>query len=64
MVWVGVKARRWLDGRDVATAEWLETDPDGPPDDCARMAPLSDPPTLADKDCGSTFLFLCMRKMV
>ncbi|KAK8386331.1 hypothetical protein O3P69_010775 [Scylla paramamosain] len=60
-VWVGVKSRMWLDNRDVASGEWGPNDPNGAPDECARMLMENGKYTLADKGCSATFIFLCMR---
>lgn len=65
-MWVGVKARKWLSGRDVARNEWYIADPNGEPDDCAFLSVYykdsNRMPTLVDEDCEKRYSFLCMRK--
>ncbi|XP_071525291.1 C-type lectin domain family 17, member A-like [Panulirus ornatus] len=60
-VWVGVKARQWLNGRPVTMEEWGPRDPDGEEDDCARLFLEGSLHFLADTSCGRAFLFLCQR---
>lgn len=62
-VWVGVKARKWLDGRIVTQSEWNFGEPNGSPDICARMVSKS-PYILADTSCSNNLRFLCVRKVV
>lgn len=60
-VWVGVKARKWMDGRDVADDEWGPGEPNGADDDCARMILSNGKYKLADRGCSNTFVSLCMK---
>lgn len=61
---MGVKALKWLDGRDVTTEEWSDQDPDGALDDCARMSSRNGQYSVADRGCTNSFKFLCMRTPV
>uniref|UniRef100_A0A0P4VXP1 C-type lectin domain-containing protein n=1 Tax=Scylla olivacea TaxID=85551 RepID=A0A0P4VXP1_SCYOL len=60
-IWVGVKGRKWLDGRDVENSMWGGTDPNGDPEDCGRMRIFSEGYMLADMTCERIIKFLCMR---
>ncbi|KAK8386281.1 hypothetical protein O3P69_010760 [Scylla paramamosain] len=40
-VWVGVRRRKWLDGRVVSQEEWHSSEPNGNTEDCARMQKYS-----------------------
>ncbi|MPC23722.1 hypothetical protein E2C01_016783 [Portunus trituberculatus] len=61
-VWMGVRSRMWLDGRNVAVDEWASTDPNGSPDECARMYFEGGMRyVLADRVCSVSFIFLCRR---
>lgn len=62
-VWVGAKARKWLDGRGVTKYEWRWDQPDDVMDACDRMMWNN---TLGrhhvtDWNCSYAFSFLCMR---
>ncbi|XP_069959629.1 uncharacterized protein [Cherax quadricarinatus] len=59
-VWVGVIARKWLDGSNVTSAQWISWAPNDPPGVCARMRQQSPSlPLLDDIACSTTYSFLC-----
>ncbi|XP_063841142.1 uncharacterized protein LOC135089495 [Scylla paramamosain] len=63
-VWVGVRRRKWLDGRVVSQEEWHSSEPNGNTEDCARMQKYSrDQYLLYDRQCTvDSYFALCMRQ--
>ena len=58
---MGVKSRKWLDGRHVALDEWEVGEPNGAENDCSRMRADGGMHKLFDKDCLNTYFSLCKR---
>ncbi|KAG7175835.1 C-type lectin lectoxin-Phi2-like [Homarus americanus] len=61
-VWVGVKSRRWLDGRYVDNSEWSYNEPNEHYENCARMTNMKGTDyRLADFDCYKQYPSLCQK---
>ncbi|XP_069983622.1 C-type lectin 1-like [Penaeus vannamei] len=59
-IWVGTRAREWIDGRPISVNEWAPGIPNGDPLECARMLMQGTGEyRIDDKVCTNTYPFMC-----
>ncbi|XP_050707180.1 C-type lectin lectoxin-Phi2-like [Eriocheir sinensis] len=58
-VWIGGRGLQWLDGTNVTSHEWAESEPNDDEDACIKVKHYDSHVYLYDKKCCSTYESLC-----